>query len=121
MSANSPCIVYLAYGDMAFCDQAAFSLLTLHARAQKNSLRTVVITDRPERFAGLADEALSIQASELKADMGRFGYVHRVKVQVLRRIAAQFPDAEGWMLIDADTIWRDAPTNLLNELDHGFF
>ena len=99
-----------AYGDPSFRDQVAFSLLTLHGLAPGTSIRTIVFTDVPERFTGLAHEVVAFGATEVKADMGRFRHQHRVKIQILRRVAARFPAAVSWMLVDGDTVWNQAPT-----------
>jgi hypothetical protein len=118
-STNSPCILYQAYGGSSYRDQAAFSLLTLHGLAPAAPIRTIVFTDVPERFAGLAHEIIDFSAAEAKADMGRFRYLHRVKIQILRRAAARFHSAVSWMLVDGDTVWSGPPDGLLDKLHQG--
>lgn len=117
--ADSPCILYLAHGDPSYRDQAAFSLLTLHGVAPGIPIRTIVFTDVPERFTGLAHDVIAFAAVEAKAEMGRFRYPHRVKIPILRRAAARFPTAASWMLVDGDTVWSHGPDSLHEKLRQG--
>jgi hypothetical protein len=116
---ETPCLLYHAHGRSSFCDQAVFSLLSLHGRAPQTDARIIVFADQPERFVGLAHHIIPYSPAEAKVDAGRFQFVHRAKILFLMRVIERFPHATGWMAVDADTIWSRPPETLLQNLQQG--
>lgn len=62
---------------------------------------------------------MSINNTFIARGRGRFDFVHRLKLAVLRDAIDRFPDAEGWVVMDADTQWRAAPDRMADALRAG--
>lgn len=111
-------VLYLVHGADKYHVQARYSLLTLLHRlalAGRRDLAIRVFTDRPEALPAhplVHPERLS--PGFLRQAAGPHGYVHRIKLVVLRQAAAE---AEGPLLyVDCDTRWRTFPAEALAEL-----
>ncbi|OWY38579.1 hypothetical protein CEK28_10765 [Xenophilus sp. AP218F] len=114
-------IVYLSHGGKKYHDQTRFSVLTLlhHLRAaDRDDIRVAVYTDDPS--AAPVDPLVRIiplTAAELRAYRGRFDYVHRIKLMVMRRACDELDSA--MMYVDCDTRWLRVPDEAFDALLSG--
>ena len=111
-------IVYIVHGSERFHDQARFSILTfldLMLKAGRSDIQCVVFTDRPE----LAPShplvlAVPITHDQAQAWRGPLDFVHRVKLEVMRRAVRQF--GAPIVYLDTDTRWVNLPDAKLLKL-----
>lgn len=111
-------IVYLSHGSRKYHDQTRFSVLTLlHLllQQQRQDVRIVVYTDdAAEVPAHPLIRAIVLQRHELAAFRGPFDYVHRIKLNVLRRASQELDGA--LLYVDCDTRWLHLPDALFARL-----
>jgi hypothetical protein len=111
-------IVYLVHGPEKFHEQARFSILTLLAAAStphEHQARIVAYTDRPELLPDHPSlSAIRISAGDMKLWRGPLDFVHRAKLEVMRRAAAKF--GAPLVYVDSDTRWLAYPEVELGEL-----
>jgi hypothetical protein len=112
-------VIYQAYGSLDFRQQALFSALSLLHHDRAHRAHIVVYTDTPEFFAPHGIDTALLDRAFIARGRGRFDFVHRLKLAVLRDAIDRFPDAEGWVVMDADTQWRAAPDRLADALRAG--
>jgi hypothetical protein len=104
-------ILYLSHGGSKYHDQTRYSLLTLLAlllERNRNDFRIAVYTDRPDQLpAHDLVQAVRVSPGDLAALRGPLDYVHRIKLDILRRAV----DTLGAPLIyvDSDTRWLELP------------
>lgn len=112
-------IVYQAYGAGEYRRQALFSALSLRHQDRHGRAAVVVYTDDVAAFTQAGFETVVLDRAMIAAGRGRFDFVHRLKLHVLRDAIGRSPDAEGWMVLDADTQWRTPPDDLADALRAG--
>lgn len=111
--APSVTLVYQAYGGRAYLDQALFSLLTFrHYGPAAQNVQIVVYTDQPQHFPLDYVRCEPLTSARIHAWRGRYGFVHRLKIEVLRDAAARF--GTSLLYLDADTYWKSSPQELLD-------
>ncbi len=104
-------ILYLSHGGQKYHDQTRYSVLTLLAllfAQNRNDVRIVVCTDRPDQVP--ADDlvtTLYVSRREFAAWRGPLDYVHRIKLGVLRRALEEL--GAPLIYVDSDTRWRRIP------------
>lgn len=107
-------VVYLAHGSQAFRHQALFSALTLahqlHGRETPAPCEVVVYCDDPTLFAVHGFATRSLTREQVKAWSGRFGFVHRAKMEMLRHEARQA--SSPIFFVDGDTAWTAPPDEI---------
>lgn len=111
-------IVYLVHGPDKFYAQARLSILTLLDllfKQRRDDYQVVVYCDRPalvpqHPFVRL----VHLSAARLAEWRRPTGYVHRVKIAVLRAVAAHSPGP--FVLVDSDTRWLRLPNLEFDEL-----
>lgn len=111
--------MYLVHGGPKYQVQARYSVLTLLALLAEDprpDWRIVIYTDRPEGCPEHPQiQAERLDADELRRFRGPLDYVHRIKMEVLRRAALTL---DGPLLyVDCDTRWTalpDAPFRALS-------
>ena len=114
--APSVALVYQAYGGRAYLDQALFSILTFrhHYPATAPNIQLVVYTDQPEHFAGSGAQCELLTPERIAAWRGRYGFVHRLKVEMLRDATNRF--SASLLYLDSDTYWKSSPLELLDAI-----
>jgi hypothetical protein len=111
-------ILYLVHGDIGFHHQALYSAATLLHRLLESGRVDIgihVYTDRPELWPGhplIATHRLD--AGQLKRWRGPLDYVHRIKLEVLRRAESEL--GLPLVYVDCDTRWLDTPVDALEAL-----
>ncbi|MES0873241.1 hypothetical protein [Sinimarinibacterium thermocellulolyticum] len=112
--------VYVVHGHDDFHLQTRYSLLTLlHLLRHTPGLRANihVYTDRPQ---WIPDHALIVvhrlDAGQLRAWRGPLDYVHRIKLEVLRRAVREI--GTPLVAVDGDTRWCALPWQALHALNH---
>ncbi len=104
-------IIYLSHGGQKFYDQTRFSVLTLLdllLKQGRNDFRIVIFTDRPEQSpAHDLIRSVRVAPGELRRFRGPLEFIHRVKLEVLRRAEADF--GLPFIYVDCDTRWLKIP------------
>jgi len=104
-------IIYLSFGGQKFYDQTRFSALTLLdrlLRQERNDFRMVIFTDRPEQSPEHdLIRSVRVAPEELKRFRGPLEFIHRVKLEILRRAEAEF--GLPLLYVDCDTRWLKIP------------
>jgi hypothetical protein len=104
-------IIYQSHGGQKFYDQTRFSVLTLLdllLKQGRNDFRIVIFTDRPEQSPQHdLIHSVSVTPEELKRFRGPLEFVHRIKLEVLRRAEAEF--GLPFLYVDCDTRWLKVP------------
>ncbi len=112
-------IVYVVHGDVAYHDQAVFSVCTLLALIEDRQCRDLLIhvyTDQPQRMPMHAQiRCWPLQHADLRAWRGPLDYVHRIKLAVLQR--AETDLGLPFIYVDCDTRWRDLPLEAFRTLE----
>jgi hypothetical protein len=114
-------IVYIVHGARKYHDQTRFSILTLlHLllTQQRTDLRIHVYTDTPDALPVhplVSSETLS--PAQFRACRGRFDFIHRVKLVLIRRASRELGSA--LLYIDGDTRWRHLPQAVFDGLRRG--
>ncbi|MGH8248153.1 MAG: hypothetical protein ACREUU_17160 [Gammaproteobacteria bacterium] len=100
-------IVYIVHGSERFHDQARFSILTfldLMLKARRSDIECIVFTDRPELVPSHAlVRTLPVSRDQVQAWRGPLDFVHRIKLEVMRRAIRQF--GAPLIYLDTDTRW----------------
>lgn len=104
-------IVYLSHGGQKYYDQTRFSVLTLLdllLKRQRNDVGIVIYTDRPEQ-SPVHDlvHSVRVAAGELRRFRGPLEFIHRIKLEVLRRAEAEI--GLPFIYVDCDTRWLKIP------------
>ena len=112
-------IVYVVHGDVAYHDQAVFSVCTLLALIEDRQCRELgihVYTDQPHRLPAHAQiQCWPLHRAELQACRGPLDYVHRIKLAALQRAEADV--GLPFIYVDCDTRWLDLPLDAFRMLD----
>ncbi len=108
--------VYLAYGGGQFRRQALLSVLSLLEYGPIPG-RILVYTDRPDEFEKLPVEPVLLDKDTIRSWKGRYGYTHRIKVELLRSL---FKGCDGHLVfVDSDTVWMRSPEGIYKSLQEG--
>lgn len=111
-------ILYVMHGSQKYVDQLWFSFLTLLEllnRAQREDIGIVIYTDQPERCPVHPQVRITrFSATDLARWRGPLDFVHRVKIEILRR-ALQDVGAP-LIYVDLDTRWLALPDVALAQL-----
>jgi hypothetical protein len=111
-------IVYLSHGGPKYYDQTRFSALTLLdllLKEQRNDIRIVVFTDRPQETpAHDLIHSIHVSSEKMKRFRGPLDYVHRIKLEVLRRAEGEI--GLPFIYVDCDTRWLKIPDAQLTYL-----
>lgn len=111
-------ILYVMHGSQKYVDQLWFSCLTLlHllARADRDDISVVIYTDQPERCpVHPRVRIVPFTATDLARWRGPLDFVHRVKIEILRR-ALQDVGAP-LIYVDLDTRWLALPDAAMADL-----
>lgn len=108
MSAAKNIIVFQAYGNQSILNECVFSLLTFTRIGQSFSdLQVWIYTDNEAYFESFTVCPVpihyrTIDASQIKEWRGATDFVHRVKIQILKDLAAIQPQA-NILYLDTDT------------------
>jgi hypothetical protein len=108
--------VYLAHGGWEFRKEAVLSISSL---AEKGPLpgKILVYTDRPDEFKNLPVEPVLLTKSRIKSWQGPYGFMHRMKIELLRELLRE---GRGHLIfVDSDTVWRDGPARICEFLHDG--
>ncbi len=111
-------IVYLSHGGRKFQDQTGYSVLTLlHLLLEqgREDVIIVVYTDRPDLLpAHRLIRPMSLGPEELKKYRGPLSYVHRIKLEVLKRAESEI--GLPFIYVDCDTRWVKIPDEPLRAI-----
>jgi len=111
-------IVYLSHGGQKFYDQTRFSVLTLLdllLKQGRDDYRILIYTDRPEQSPDHASiHSVRISSEELKKFRGPLEFIHRIKLEVLRRAEADI--GLPFIFVDCDTRWLKIPDEQFESL-----
>ena len=114
-------IVYLSHGGQKFYDQTRFSVLTLLdllLKQGRDDYRIVIYTDRPEQSpAHDSIQSVRVSSAELKKFRGPLEFIHRIKLEVLRRAEADI--GLPFIFVDCDTRWLKIPDEQFDLLADG--
>lgn len=107
--------VYMAYGGWQFRRQAVLSILSL---LQYGPLpgKILVYTDRPGEFKELPVEAVFLDKPTIKNWRGPYGYIHRMKIELLDSLFKK--NRRHVVFVDSDTIWTRSPAGIYESLDN---
>jgi len=118
-------IVLLSFGKEYEWKRAIFSILSFWGwyEGKKDDVRTIIYTDNPDYFnTYLSDFDITYvktsyaEIREVKRNAG--GNMFRIKISVLERTFAQYPD-DDLLYIDTDTFFRTNPQPLLDGIKPG--
>lgn len=111
-------IIYLSYGGQRYHEQTRFSVLTLLDLLLKNGrrdVRIVIFTDQPEESpAHDLVSSIYIAPDELTRMRGPLDFVHRIKLEVMRRAEVEL--GLPFIFVDSDTRWLKFPDTPLASL-----
>jgi hypothetical protein len=108
-------ILYLAFGNQSFFDEALFSILSLKNVAPDASWRIVVYTDKPDCFARTPGvETVLIPMEKVRQWIASFGYFYRVKIQALRDCMDRYGGTVT--MLDGDTLFTANPALTLAKI-----
>lgn len=104
-------IVYLSHGNQKFYVQTHFSvlsLLDLMQREQYDDCDIVVYTDQPQQVLRHPRvHPIKLDAAALHDWRGPLDYVHRIKLEALRRATCEI--GLPFIYVDGDTRWLNIP------------
>jgi hypothetical protein len=104
-------ILYLSHGGQKYHDQTRYSVLTLLAlllAQNRNDVRIVVYTDRPDQLpAHDLVKAVCVSPADFASWRGPLDYVHRIKLGVLQRALGEL--GAPLIYVDGDTRWLQIP------------
>jgi hypothetical protein len=104
-------ILYLSHGGQKYHDQTRYSVLTLLAlllAQNRNDVRIVVYTDRPDQLpAHDLVQAVRVSSADFAAWRGPLDYVHRIKLGILQRALGEL--GAPLIYVDSDTRWLQIP------------
>lgn len=111
-------ILYVMHGSQKYVDQLWFSCLTLLdllARTDRDDVRVVIYTDQPERCpVHPRMQILRFSATDLARWRGPLDFVHRVKIEILRRALRDL--GAPLIYVDLDTRWLRLPDAAMADL-----
>jgi len=111
-------ILYVMHGSQKYVDQLWFSCLTLLdllRRSEREDLGIVIYTDQPERCpVHPRVRTVCFGAADLARWRGPLDFVHRVKIEVLRRALEEV--GAPLIYVDLDTRWLALPDAALTDL-----
>jgi hypothetical protein len=114
-------VVYLSHGGQKYYDQTRFSVLSLlHylIEQKRNDVSIVIYTDDPEQSpAHNLVRSIELSREELRALRGPLEFVHRVKLETMRR--AQADIGLPFIYVDCDTQWFKVPDEQFRILANG--
>jgi hypothetical protein len=114
-------VVYLSHGGQKYYDQTRFSVLSLlhHLlKQQRKDIGIVIYTDDPDQSpAHELVRSIRLTREELNAFRGPLEFVHRVKLETLRR--AQTDIGLPFIFVDCDTQWFKVPDEQFRILANG--
>lgn len=108
-------LIYLCYGDAATYDQTVFSIRSAFLLSTHRP-RIAVYCDRPEPFAALDVETVTIDQAQLDLWLGGSNYIHRRKTCVVLDALDRF---EKIAFLDADTYLIRPPERLWSRIGPG--
>lgn len=114
-------LCYQAYGRLDVVHQTLFSIVSLlRFLPQESPLKIVVYTDMREKleafFSGESRVTLiEVTDADLKRWRGAIGFVHRVKLEVLRDCATRF--SGPLFYADGDTYFLESPVALFQQVN----
>lgn len=113
-------LVTQGYGAAAIRDQALYAMWSTLAFADGLPIRLHAYTDDPAPFAPLAEhvEVRVLSPEEIRAWRGPHGFVHRLKVELLREMVSRFP-GEPLFYVDADVFFTGPVSRVLERLGPG--
>jgi hypothetical protein len=104
-------ILYLSHGGQKYHDQTRYSVLTLLAlllAQNRNDVRIIVYTDRPDQLpAHDLVKAVRVNSADFAVWRGPLDYVHRIKLGVLQRALDDL--GAPLIYVDSDTRWLQIP------------
>lgn len=104
-------ILYVSHGGPKYYEQARYSVLTLLALLldqNRSDVRIAVYTDRPDQVpAHDLVQPVHVTPEEFAGWRGPLDYVHRIKLEVLRRALDDF--GAPLIYVDSDTRWLRIP------------
>jgi len=112
-------LIYLSYGAGLHEQEISFSILSAYRwlGVGRSDWRIVVYTDRPEQFASLEVDTVTLEAETLKQWAGPSGFGHRRKIMALRDALDRCDGPTA--LLDGDTYFRRSPSRLLARVGPG--
>jgi hypothetical protein len=118
VTAMQKTILYLSHGGQKYHDQTRYSVLTLLAlllEQCRNDFRIIVYTDRPDQVpAHDLVQPVHVIPKKFAGWRGPLEYVHRIKLEVLRRALDRF--GAPLIYVDSDTGWLRIPDEPLAAL-----
>lgn len=124
MSAAKNIIVFQAYGNQSILNECVFSLLTLTRIGQSFSdLQVWIYTDNEAYFKSFTACPVpiyyrTIDAAQIKEWRGATDFVHRVKIQILKDLAAAQPQA-NILYLDTDTEFLQPVDTVMQRIAEG--
>lgn len=104
-------IVYLSHGAQKYHDQTRYSVLTLLdllTKQGRHDIKITIFTDRPtESPDHELVSSIYLAPDDLARFRGPLDYVHRIKLEVLRRAEAEL--GLPFIYVDGDTRWQKIP------------
>jgi len=104
-------IVYLSHGKQKFHVQTCYSvlsLLDLMQREQYDDLDIVIYTDQPQQIPQHPRvHPIKLDDAMLHDWRGPLDYVHRIKLETLRRATSEI--GPPFIYVDGDTRWLNIP------------
>ncbi len=118
-------IVFLCYGYERVFYECAYSLLSLsrvYAPDQLSNTEVWIYTDKPEWFDRFHDCALDLNFRKLgdatlAAWRGKTGFVHRVKIEVLKDLTSK--KAGNILYVDTDSVFTHNIDKILQDIGAG--
>jgi hypothetical protein len=111
-------IVYIVHGSERYHDQARFAVLTfldLMLKAGRRDIQCLVYSDRPELVpAHELVRVFPVSTAEFRQWRGPLDFVHRIKLEVMRRAVGRF--GAPMVYLDTDTRWLKLPVEAFLEL-----
>ena len=104
-------VLYLSHGGQKYREQTRYSVLTLLAlllERNRNDFHIAVYSDRPDQIpAHDLVQPIYVGPDEFASWRGPLDYVHRIKLEVLRRALGDF--GAPLIYVDSDTRWLRIP------------
>ena len=114
-------IIYLSHGKEKYHYQTKYSVLSLLGlllSQNRTDYKIVIYTDRPDLVPEHDYiECIKLYPEELITWKGPLDYVHRIKLEILRRAAVSYNNSI--IYIDSDTRWLALPDRPFDNLNSG--
>lgn len=111
-------IIYLSHGGRRYHEQTCFSALTLLdllLKQGRQDIQIVIFTDQPEEMpAHDLISSIYLAPDELTRFRGPLDFVHRMKLEVMRRAESEL--GLPFIFVDSDTRWLKIPDEPLASL-----